>query len=251
MGRQHLVDLGLGGGDDGVTALATDTRGHLFVGGEFITAGTKVSPFVAQANLSPTPTAATLGYFRATIAGQDGIHLTWGTLVEVETLGFLVERRTAEGGWQRVTPSLIPATGFDQRPCDYSYLDATALFDRGLRFRLLAVDLAGDARVLAETVAQPEVSATVRRSGGNVTLEFRGESGSLINVETAVSVTGPWSPLQGVRLDADGRATLTVELDRNGLARFYRWNLREVSPTKNQRQKTGQSDTLKPRRVDL
>jgi hypothetical protein len=43
-----------------ILALATDISGHLFVGGSFSTAGTIVSPCVAQANLSSTPAILTL-----------------------------------------------------------------------------------------------------------------------------------------------------------------------------------------------
>ena len=46
----------LGTGMDGnVNALAADSTGHLYVGGDFTFAGTTASPFIAQANL-PTPT---------------------------------------------------------------------------------------------------------------------------------------------------------------------------------------------------
>ncbi len=40
-------------GDTAVWALATDGAGRLFVGGNFFTAGTNLSPFIAQANIDP------------------------------------------------------------------------------------------------------------------------------------------------------------------------------------------------------
>jgi hypothetical protein len=51
---------GIGGGSFGgngpfVSALAADGAGHLFVGGEFSMAGTNVSPFIAQADVSGVP----------------------------------------------------------------------------------------------------------------------------------------------------------------------------------------------------
>ena len=51
----------------------------------------------------PSPTAARLAYFRAVAPGPGGVDLTWGTLVEVQTLGFRVERAVADGCWERVT----------------------------------------------------------------------------------------------------------------------------------------------------
>ena len=54
--------LGEGVDHYGVFALATDSANHLFVGGNFFTAGNKVSPFIAQANLTPAaPEIAVLG----------------------------------------------------------------------------------------------------------------------------------------------------------------------------------------------
>ncbi|MEI7939097.1 MAG: hypothetical protein WCK27_20625, partial [Verrucomicrobiota bacterium] len=46
----------LGSGmDGGASALAVDGSGHLFVGGSFSFAGTNLSPFIAQANISGVP----------------------------------------------------------------------------------------------------------------------------------------------------------------------------------------------------
>jgi hypothetical protein len=41
------------GTDNNVYALAADDAGHLFVGGNFLVAGTNVSPLIAQANIAP------------------------------------------------------------------------------------------------------------------------------------------------------------------------------------------------------
>jgi hypothetical protein len=43
------------GTDNDVYALAADAAGHLFVGGDFVIAGDKASPFLAQLNLVPQP----------------------------------------------------------------------------------------------------------------------------------------------------------------------------------------------------
>src|ERR1035437_2835674 len=43
-----------------VYALAADGAGRLFVGGDFSLAGTKVSPYIAQANVGSAPTILTL-----------------------------------------------------------------------------------------------------------------------------------------------------------------------------------------------
>jgi hypothetical protein len=50
------LDSGVTGGPSpAVYALAVDGAGHLFVGGEFLLAGTNVSPYIAQANLGSAP----------------------------------------------------------------------------------------------------------------------------------------------------------------------------------------------------
>ncbi|MCX6925835.1 MAG: hypothetical protein NT154_21910, partial [Verrucomicrobia bacterium] len=51
-----------------VSALVTDDAGHLFVGGAFTLAGTNVSPFIAQANLSSVAPGAMLQSIRV-VAG--------------------------------------------------------------------------------------------------------------------------------------------------------------------------------------
>jgi hypothetical protein len=59
-GTWSPLGSGMGGDNNGnvpsVRALAADGAGHLFVGGDFYVAGTNVSPYIAQANLSSVPT---------------------------------------------------------------------------------------------------------------------------------------------------------------------------------------------------
>jgi hypothetical protein len=71
----------LGSGmDNDVYALAADGLGHLFVGGGFLLAGTNVSPYIAQANLAPSPPVPphfqdwrfTAGRFGCDLDGQAG-----------------------------------------------------------------------------------------------------------------------------------------------------------------------------------
>jgi hypothetical protein len=59
-GAWSALGSGIGGGSFGgsgpyVYVLAADGSGHLFVGGEYSLAGTNVSPFIAQANVSGVP----------------------------------------------------------------------------------------------------------------------------------------------------------------------------------------------------
>jgi autotransporter-associated beta strand protein len=144
------------------------------------------------------PTAATLAYFRATAVAPNQVRLNWGMLVEVRTLGFQVDRRASEGGWERVTPGIIPSAGSDQRPHTYEWVDAFAPGMDQLTYRLVDVDWSGRATVIAEAAVTPAVSAAMSRSESGLTLTFHGQPGTVILVETATAVTGPWTLLSEV-----------------------------------------------------
>lgn len=182
------------------------------------------SPATVSITVTPAPpTAAGLAYFRATAAGSGQVRLTWGTLVEVQTLGYYMDRRTPEGTWLRVTSGIFPAAGADQRPHTYAWLDAAAPVAAGLVYRLVEVGLRGHETTLAETSVRSAASAQVRRSNAGVTIAFRGQPGTSISLATASSVTGPWTPLKAVELDGEGGASVPSVTSEGEPARFYRW----------------------------
>jgi hypothetical protein len=170
----------------------------------------------------PSPTAARLAYFRATEAGAGQVALSWGTLVEVGTLGFHVERARSDGGWERVTGQLIAATGWDQRPQKYAATDSAPTGVIGAKYRLLEVDLRGQESVLAEATASAAARASAERTATGLSLQLRGGPNGTVVVELATAVTGPWTEVVRVPLDDKGTATLTLGAESAEGAGFYR-----------------------------
>jgi hypothetical protein len=169
-----------------------------------------------------TPTAARLAHFRALTAGEGVVQVVWGTLVENGVLGFRVDRSTADGGWERLTAQMIPATGGNGRPQSYGLVDDRAPAAAGLLYRLVEVDLSGREQVLAVATVEAGVSASVARTATGLSLNLRGAPNASVTVQTAVAVEGPWTTLQAVTLDGAGAAVLNLGLDYSGSARFYR-----------------------------
>lgn len=172
---------------------------------------------------APQPTAATLNFFRAAAATPTQVRLKWGTLVEVRTLGFHVDRRTPDGNWERVTIGIIPAVGSDQRPHTYEWVDSSAPKADQLTYRLVEVDLSGHEKVVTEAAATPAVVAQVNRAGSGLAMVFRGQPGTVIAVETAPTVAGPWTPVNSMVLDATGAAQVKLDDTAGEPTRFVRW----------------------------
>jgi hypothetical protein len=92
---------GMGGEYPWVSALAADGSGHLFVGGQFSLAGTKVSPFIAQANIGAGLSAGRLGslvYSRAT-----GFSCTFSDATIGESYHIQSSASLAAGSWTDFT----------------------------------------------------------------------------------------------------------------------------------------------------
>jgi len=169
-----------------------------------------------------TPTAATLASFRATSVPGQGALLAWETLVEVATLGFHVDRSTASGGWERITPALVPATGLDQTPQSYKLADSQAPSSPDLSYRLMGIDLQGNERVLAEAQLQKAMSIASAVQGNHFTLNVNGLPNTHVSVEAAPTVLGPWTRLQTLTLEGNGSGKIEFEMDMALSAQFYR-----------------------------
>jgi len=177
---------------------------------------------------APLPTAARLAYFRATSVGAaGGVSLTWGTLVEVGTLGFQVERAIAAGGWERVTPQIIPATGWNQRAQDYAVTDPAPAGTTGARYRLIEVDLRGQRSVLAEAAAPAGAVTRIERTAEGLRLNLAGSPRATLVIETSPDLArGPWVEAAAVDLDGSGAGSVMLEISDVEPARFYRWQPR-------------------------
>jgi trimeric autotransporter adhesin len=95
----------------GVLALATDTAGHLFLGGGFYSAGTNVSPFVVQANIGPCP--GRLG--TATFSPSNGVSLSF------------YQGKNGQDYRIQTSPSLAPGSWTDLT--NFTYSGPTAIND--------------------------------------------------------------------------------------------------------------------------
>jgi hypothetical protein len=144
-------------------------------------------------------------------------------LVEGRSLGFHLDRRSADSPWQRLTRSLIPAEGLDQQPHSYCFDDQSVPLTPGLRYRLVAIGLSGEERVLGETAAVTVPILRILRRSDELVLELRGEPHGSLSLEvTSEATSQPWSRLETITLDDAGRAVVVRPVDQAATALFYR-----------------------------
>ncbi|HAB17896.1 MAG TPA: hypothetical protein DCE44_15755, partial [Verrucomicrobiales bacterium] len=98
----------------------------------------------------PPPTVVELAYFHAIPTETGDVSLTWLTLVELETLGFRLERSTDDNTWASIFDGIIAAEGDGQRPQAYEAIDTIALDHDVTIYRLIEIDLQGQEHVAAE-----------------------------------------------------------------------------------------------------
>ncbi|MBX3733563.1 MAG: hypothetical protein KF791_13325 [Verrucomicrobiae bacterium] len=168
------------------------------------------------------PTAARLAHFRSAATASGEVQLTWETLVEVDTLGFHVERGTPSGAWERLTSQLIPALGSSERSQVYGFTDKAPGTGAGTRYRLVEVERKGDEIELAVTHVPAVATALLPPGESRLSIVLRGARHGDALVESAPSIEGPWTPTGSVTLDELGAAVLAVELPTSESVRFYR-----------------------------
>lgn len=215
---------GGGGASTGGGYTVTGTIGQGTAGGSLtdglysVTGGFGTGPVTA-----PPPTAAGLAYFQATGLPEGRVVLTWGTLVEVDTLGYRVERNTPGGAWEPVSAGIVPAEGSDERPHDYRFEEATPAGSGGLMYRLVVIDVRGDERVLAEALVGSAVEVGLERTATGYRLTARGAAGGQYVAETTTDLaSGVWTAVETVRLDPSGLGALALPIDGGEPQRFCR-----------------------------
>jgi len=118
----------------------------------------------------PLPTEVKLSSFEA-LAGDASVRLEWTTASELQNLGFHLYRSlSAEGPFERITPSLIPGLGSSPSGANYSYRDTGLENGRVYFYRLEDIETTG------KTTLHGPVSATPSAGLPPDT----GETGSLI-----------------------------------------------------------------------
>ena len=170
------------------------------------------------------PTAAGLEYFRVLDAGEGQVALSWRTLVEYDLIGFHVERSNGTGGWEKVTPGIIPSTGSTLQPQSYGFTSVSVPGSHSPTYRLVEVDLRGQEHVIAEAMAGAELTGRISTAadGLNLDFELQGKPKLSVTVQASTSVQGPWMTVQSLTLDDRGRAVVNLERDLNESARFFR-----------------------------
>ncbi len=197
------TEAGPGGGQD-------DINGYFDANGDMtVDFGFRPNP----------PTAVRLAYFHARRVGGRPVQLDWRSLAEIQTLGYYVERRGA-ADWERVSPQLIAAGGQDLKPHAYTLSDpvTTALY-----YRLVEVDLQGNAHVLAFANVTPGARMQAALDGHSFKVQLHGAPNGRVTVESAPDVVnGPWSAAGSVTLDGTGGGALTLPVQKAELMQFLR-----------------------------
>ncbi|HRZ39255.1 MAG TPA: hypothetical protein P5534_23155, partial [Candidatus Paceibacterota bacterium] len=171
------------------------------------------------------PTAASLAWFRSTLLGSGQIAIEWQTLVEVQVIGFYLERSADEGAWQRVTHALVPAAAQDVQPQVYRVMDIVKPA-ADLRYRLVEVDLRGQDRIVAESALMWPVELRISRSDGGLVLHLASPSSGTAVIEVAENpVAGPWTQFWKVALSDARPASVRLESPPGSSTRFYRARL--------------------------
>jgi len=169
----------------------------------------------------PPPTAARLDYFVGQREKQGTLLLRWKTLVEVDVLGFRLERLETSGTWMPIGTSVIPATG-QTRGAHYAARDQAPPTQSLVRYRLLEVDLRGTEHVLAETPVGLGVWTRLAWGPQGLTLELRGQPHGVAVLEVADSVLGPWIAQVDVQLDSQGSGIASLGVSPDQPQRFFR-----------------------------
>jgi autotransporter-associated beta strand protein len=168
------------------------------------------------------PTAASVAYFEASAAGAHAIRLSWDALVEVLTLGYLVDRARPDGGWDRATTQILPALSWSHRPNSYEFTDLNPAATGEPRYRLVEIDLYGAQRVVAETHVSRSARALLERTGPGLSLQVCGTPNGAVLIESATDPTGPWSEWVRLPLDSAGVGTVALATDGSEPIRLYR-----------------------------
>lgn len=91
--------------------------------------------------IAAQPLPVELEFFRADPAGN-GVALSWRTVTEANSYGFVVERRRVpSGAWRQL--DFLPAAGCSTSPREYAWSDSSACVGMTYRYRLLLQDRDG------------------------------------------------------------------------------------------------------------
>lgn len=141
------------------------------------------------------------------VAWTDGSStlLLWTALSEIDTLGYHVEIQS-EKRWMRVTDGILPADG---RNVPYSHSGPVAE-----AFRLISIDLRGEARIVAQVTATERPRLTISSTGTGSALRVAG-NGVGLRILAAETIHGPWRQIGP--MPASG----LVEIEMDQATRFF------------------------------
>ncbi len=170
----------------------------------------------------PPPTAARLLAFHAVRTSAERVNLRWWTGVEVDLLGFYLER-LRDGIWIRVNAEIVPGRR-DLQPGTYELTDFRKETEGATLYRLVSVDLRGTPAVEAEAQLQDALRLAARWTASGLVVQIEGPPGQALIVETAEDLRpGAWELSMQARLDpSSGVLQLPIAWSAATPRRFYR-----------------------------
>lgn len=202
------------------------SAGQVTLGGNGLTPPQPAGTFafggaqVCVVTVPKPPTAAGLAFFRSARKADGSVEVSWRSLVEVQVLGFRVERSLPRSGWERVGEGVVPAAG---QTVPHSYgLDLDQAGGEGTRYRLIELDFQGQERVVAEAAETLGLEVRLARGVSGLTLRLGGQPSARTAVEVATQIEGPWTQVASVALDDQGEGLLDIEWDRSVPTQFFR-----------------------------
>ena len=204
VGGEPTGETDLGPGD----SLATDNSANLTVDFGFT---------------AVNPTAVKLAYVKGWWSGGQ-VTVEWKTITELNTLGFDLERVTANGR-VRVNADLVPALNVE-RGGVYRVSEALARPAGTIHYILVEHETTGrqlEYGPFDVTVAPAATVTAVHMGDRAVDFQFAGDPGADYQIESTDDlVNGPWQPVGVFRSDPLGVIQFHQPVDGTEPVRFYR-----------------------------
>jgi hypothetical protein len=174
-----------------------------------------LSYFAAFGKL-PRPTYVEMSSFSASFNVVGGVKLTWTTSLELNSLGFYVERNSDNEGWNRIS-TLIPA----QRLEEYEFSDVLAPIKKYIEYRLLEVDISGKISTVAtvEITDTSFIQSTIKFTN-DIILNIQGEPNAIVWIYSSDTFS-EWKLEVGVLLDNTGKGGIVFPTNTPDLFRFF------------------------------
>jgi len=174
-------------------------------------------------DLAASPTAAEIEYFVAIRAATGCVLLQWRTSMEVNSLGFFVERSVDGLSWARLLPKIILAEGLFGGAEEYSLEDSLGYLHDLVTYRLQLVRIDGTHEIVASARVSPINILTVRSSGDTLLFDVRGTAHQRFTLQASSDLrNSSWLAVCEGVLGGAGEYVASVVIDPQTPASFYR-----------------------------